>query len=128
MIQVFLEHDCPHCGRPMDVAVSVLYATRNIPQYKDTYDRSVFFDVDVIKDNAEAYTIIELCRRYNLDYHVWDTTDYAETYGYEEFMVEFFDDSKAIEDLEWLAKLVWKGFRTQIACLTKMVEGDQCKV
>ena len=120
MIQVFLESECPHCGQPMIASVAILHETRNIPQYKDTYDTSVFFNVDVIKDNAEAFLIVELCRRYNLDYHVWEAEDYAVHYEYEEFMREFFDSSKAIEDLQWLHGLILKGLRDQLARLMKV--------
>lgn len=110
MIQVFLARECPHCGQYMVEHDHILWPFRNLPQYKDTYDSSVFFYIDIIRDNAEASAIIELCRKYKLNYHVWDENELAEfDPDWKEFMAEFISvDAVEVEWLRFLSTLLEK--------------------
>lgn len=89
MIQVFLESICPHCGQPMIASKAVLDAMRNVPQYQDRYDDSIYFYIDPIKDNAESALLVELCREHDLDYHVWDDNEVWDSSFAQDFIEEF---------------------------------------
>jgi hypothetical protein len=110
MIQVFLGYNCPCCGQWTTEHDHILWKFRNLPQYKDNYDSSVLFNIDIIQDNAEAAAIVALCHKYNLDYHVWEQEDFDE-YGalYNEFIQDFFFSDEA--EVEWLMFLIEQMFK-----------------